>query len=162
MHTLRPARDDDYAFVYELQERTMRAYVEAAFDAWDDDWQRAFFAQHWSPEHTRIVEVCGEPAGRLEVHERDDHVYLANINLLPAHQGRGIGAAMIRGLIDDAAPRPVTLRVLKSNPDARRLYERLGFELTHEIDTHHYFRFNPATADEALCAASGPQTVAQP
>jgi len=140
MYVLRPATDDDYEFVFALQERTMRVYVEETFGPWDDGWQRQFFAVNWRAGDSHIIEVDGEPAGRLQLEERDDTVYLANINILPEYQGRGIGAAVIGDVIRDAAPRPVTLRVLKSNPEAQRLYERLGFRFTHEIETHRYFR----------------------
>ncbi len=62
--------------------------------------------------------------------------FLANIEILPDYQGRGLGAAIIHGIIAeaDAHHLPVRLQVLKINP-ARRLYERLGFVITGETET---------------------------
>jgi ribosomal protein S18 acetylase RimI-like enzyme len=56
---------------------------------------------------------------------------------LPAYQGRGIGTTLIRRLQQRARKEgvPVTLQVFKVNP-ARALYERLGFKVTGETDTH--------------------------
>ena len=66
------------------------------------------------------------------------------VSVAPAVQRRGIGAALIRSLLDEAsvAGKRVHLDVLRANP-ARRLYERLGFRVVAE-DTHSYLmRFDP-------------------
>jgi hypothetical protein len=51
-------------------------------------------------------------------------------------------------LIDKAKQdgRPVTLGVVKTNPSLR-LYERLGFRLTHQDDRKFYMRRETITAD---------------
>lgn len=46
-----------------------------------------------------------------------------------------MNAASARGL-------PTRLQVLKVNP-ARSLYERLGFELVEETQTHYVMQFQP-------------------
>lgn len=55
---------------------------------------------------------------------------------MPEAQGRGIGAALVRGLQAEArvAGMPLKLKVLKTNP-ALRLYQRLGFAIVGE-DEH--------------------------
>jgi ribosomal protein S18 acetylase RimI-like enzyme len=62
-----------------------------------------------------------------------------DIALVPEVRGRGIGTALIRALIEDAAGRGaiVTLNVEPFNP-ACRLYERLGFR-TVEADAANLF-----------------------
>jgi len=47
---------------------------------------------------------------------------------LPDHRGAGIGGAILRSLLAEAAAagKPVRIHVERLNP-ARRLYERLGF-----------------------------------
>ena len=61
------------------------------------------------------------------------------IYILPEHQSRGIGTHLVSELLAGAraAGLAVRLRVLKGNP-ARRLYEKLGFTVTREIETHDY------------------------
>ena len=63
--------------------------------------------------------------------------FLRAIEILPTHQGLGIGASIIQEIIDDAASKqkPISLSVLKVNP-AKSLYERLGFSTIEETDTH--------------------------
>ena len=69
---------------------------------------------------------------------------LAEIELLPAWQGRGIGSSIVRWLMKEAATagKPLTLRVLHVNERARALYERLGFRPFKEIETHVYLRWS--------------------
>jgi ribosomal protein S18 acetylase RimI-like enzyme len=50
---------------------------------------------------------------------------------------------LIRQVIREAGPSPVTLQVLKTNPRARKLYERLGFHVTGRSGTHDFMRRDP-------------------
>jgi predicted GNAT family acetyltransferase len=54
---------------------------------------------------------------------------LAGIQIVPDYQGQGIGTSIIKTILQEASERavPVELRVNKDNPDAERLYARLGF-----------------------------------
>jgi ribosomal protein S18 acetylase RimI-like enzyme len=62
----------------------------------------------------------------------------------PEHQGKGIGTRLISEVLQDAHSRglAVRLRVLKVNP-AQRLYERLGFAVVGETETHHLMEARP-------------------
>ena len=75
------------------------------------------------PAEVRLVAtVGGEPAGFIEL--VGGHV--SNLFVDPAHQGQGIGAALMRRA-EEMAPGELTLSVFTVNTGARRLYERLGF-----------------------------------
>jgi ribosomal protein S18 acetylase RimI-like enzyme len=141
-YTLRPVTQADYEFVYDLNRRTMRAYVEPLW-GWDEAVQRAAFQKRFKLQGQFIIVVDGQDVGRLSIDESPERVYLAQINLLPGYQGKGIGTAVIESIKADAARagKPVELRVLKTNPNARRLYERLGFIVFDEIDTHYWMRW---------------------
>ncbi|MDA1183093.1 MAG: ribosomal protein S18-alanine N-acetyltransferase [Acidobacteria bacterium] len=59
-----------------------------------------------------------------------DEMHINNVALRPECRGRGIGSALLRCAIDEAADlgaRRTILEVRASNAPARRLYERLGF-----------------------------------
>lgn len=144
MYTLRPVTDADYEFVYMLNSSTMRPYVEPIW-GWDEDIQRSAFARRWNPDNQQIIIVDGRNAGRLTLNETDELLYIAQINLLPEFQGKGIGSAVIESVKADAARtgKFVELRVLKTNPNAQRLYERLGFIVFDESDTHFWMRWKP-------------------
>ena len=58
--------------------------------------------------------------------------YIHELQVVPEFQRRGLGRAVIQNVIEQGASRrlPVTLSVVPANPGAKRLYERLGFEVT--------------------------------
>ncbi len=57
---------------------------------------------------------------------------------LPEYQRRGVGSAVIKDVNREATEQelPVTLGVLKVNPRAQALYEKLGFVVNGETETH--------------------------
>jgi ribosomal protein S18 acetylase RimI-like enzyme len=134
---LRPAAEEDRDFVFGVIRVTMREYIDRTW-GWDDAWQREHFAATFDARALCIVVVNEHDAGVLEVYRNPDALYLANIQILPRFQSRGVGAGIIRGLMERAGELglPMTLQVLKANPGARRLYERLGFALAGETATH--------------------------
>jgi ribosomal protein S18 acetylase RimI-like enzyme len=110
----------------------------AATWGWDEAWQRAHFAEHIAPERIALIVHEGEAVGMLELQDRTDDYYVANLKLLPEAQGRGLGTAVMRQVLAEAAKRglPVRLQVLEANTGARRLYERLGFVATGVVPPH--------------------------
>jgi ribosomal protein S18 acetylase RimI-like enzyme len=94
---------------------------------------------------TDVIEVDGEPVGRLRVANDGDCIELCGIQLLPQVQSHGIGTAVIEDLKQQAiaAGIPLTLGVEKDNLAARRLYERLGFGHVTETDLEYRLSWNP-------------------
>jgi ribosomal protein S18 acetylase RimI-like enzyme len=121
----RPATGLDTDYCLELHEAAVREVVTAVFGAWDSEVQRRLHEEWFEPGRVEILEVEATPVGVLDVHDRDDHLYLARIEVHPAWQGQGIGSAVVTELI--RGPRPVRLDVFAVNVRALALYERLGF-----------------------------------
>jgi len=71
----------------------------------------------------------------------ETEIVLDEIHLLPKFQGHGIGAKIIRELLDEAhtSGKTVALIVLKTNP-AKGLYERLGFKIYSETLERFFMR----------------------
>lgn len=115
-------------------------------------WRKGF--ADWTMEQVRdetpncttsVVEVDNERVGRMRIVRTADCIELCGIQLLPDIQGRGIGTAIIEDLKAQAAAAgiPLDLRVEKDNPDARKLYVRLGFAQVDENEQEHMLRWNP-------------------
>ena len=138
--TLRSAGEADEPFLFQLYSSTRReelaawnwtdaqmaAFLEMQFRA-----QRVSYASAYpGAEHSLVLED-GRPIGRLLVWRGEQEVRLVDIALLPASRGQGIGARLIRQLMEECAVhgRRLTLQVLVTNP-AKRLYQRLGFRRT--------------------------------
>ncbi|MBW8311310.1 MAG: GNAT family N-acetyltransferase [Rhizobium sp.] len=130
--TLRPATPADRAFAERLSHDNMAAYRAARNIAWDP----ARFEASWASFDNRVIESRGVAVGVLRLHGLPDALEIRDLQLLPAHQGRGLGAWAVRQAFRRAAElgKPeLRLRVFPENP-ARRLYERLGFAVVAELD----------------------------
>jgi ribosomal protein S18 acetylase RimI-like enzyme len=60
----------------------------------------------------------------------------------PDYQNQGIGSRVIKSLLVEAEQQgvPVSLKVLKVNEAARRLYERFGFSIEEEAEDYYLMR----------------------
>jgi ribosomal protein S18 acetylase RimI-like enzyme len=131
-----------HEIVYAMNRRTMRAYVEPIW-GWDEAEQRAMFDRRFTLDGHFFILVDEQIAGRVVLLHPPECDFISQINILPDYQGRGIGTAVIEAIQKDAAARhkPVELRVLVTNSNARRLYERLGFRIFEQTDTHFWMRW---------------------
>ena len=142
--SLRPATDSDRDFRLELERLVFREAVDALW-GWDDEEQRKRFDERFTSEGVQVIQVGGEDAGVLDVKELEGELVLASILLLPAWQGQGIGGSVLDALLERASAqrKPLTLRVLVTNPRAVQLYERKGFRIARTTDTHAYMLADP-------------------
>jgi GNAT superfamily N-acetyltransferase len=118
----------------------MRAYVEATW-GWNHALQQRRFQENFKPEENQIIMLDSQDIGLLSVQQDGTEVFIRSILILPEHQNKGIGSLIILQIIEQAEQQgyPVTLQVLKVNP-ARQLYEKLGFIIEGETDTHFKMR----------------------
>jgi ribosomal protein S18 acetylase RimI-like enzyme len=139
MHRIRPAVAADVAFLADVTLAATRAqgrlpadFDEAAWRAGFEEWSRESIADEATS--LNVIELDGRRVGRLRVSRTPDSVELNGIQHHPDAQNRGIGTAVITALQSEAATRgvPLELHVERDNPDARRLYTRLGFTKTGE------------------------------
>ncbi|HVP61958.1 MAG TPA: GNAT family N-acetyltransferase [Myxococcaceae bacterium] len=147
--TFRPAVDSDF-------EACRRTFF--AEHGWIDerlnlarDGQEANFRRFWTASQVRIIQLEGTDIGWLQVVPRDEEYFLGTLIIDGAFQRRGIGTEIMRRVLDEGARRsqPVRLAVVKFNP-ARRLYERLGFRVTHEDDCKVYMSCDPHPAMDVV------------
>lgn len=132
--TLRAAQEADVAFLLQLRETAMDPHHRAAGIFQTPAEMEERVRSHW--DEASVIEIDGKPVGLWKLWRQPEVWWILQVQLMPAHQGRGIGAALIRDLIEEARAARVALKlkVLKANP-AQRLYARLGFEIVGE-DEH--------------------------
>jgi ribosomal protein S18 acetylase RimI-like enzyme len=73
-------------------------------------------------------------------HPRRSHFYLAFVGLEPERQGRGLGTALLRRILDRCDEDGMPCYLEASAPRNRACYERQGFEVTEEF---HFPRGGP-------------------
>ncbi|MFJ8975980.1 GNAT family N-acetyltransferase [Streptomyces sp. NPDC102282] len=130
--SLRPATPDDVESIAEIRAVVMRPDLER-LGRYDERRVRQRLRDAYAPEHTSVVEAGGAVVGCVALRPSEDGWCLEHFYLAPELQGRGIGTAVLAGILarTDAEGTPVRLNVLQGSA-ARRLYERHGFVLEHE------------------------------
>jgi len=149
-YRLRPATAQDAGFLADAVIEATRAQgrVQDGFD--ERQWRESFV--QWTIKQiqgeiagsvTSVIEVEDEQAGRLRIVRGTDHIELCGIQLLPGFQRRGIGTALITELKAQAAAAglPLELEVEKDNPQAHKLYQRLGFRQVGETGQEYKLRW---------------------
>lgn len=95
-----------------------------------------------------VVENIGEPIGKVTIDFDSNPVHLVDIVLVPRARGMGYGTGILRA-IQYAAEKnavPVALTVFRENEPARRLYDRMGFELDEAGDVYDRLLWHPNAA----------------
>lgn len=103
------------------------------------NYARATFARQESGACCYLVAWLGdEPVGSGEV-EWAAVPELKNLRVEPSRRGEGVGTAITAAAEREAAPLGrLAIGVGTDNPDARRLYERLGYRATGRTETYSY------------------------
>lgn len=141
---LRPATPEDYdelLAVYastraeELAQVPWTDEQKMAFCRMQYDAQKADYDRRYPEPQYELILLEGRTAGRIWIGRDEELIHMLDISLLPWAQGKGIGTALVRQLIEEARASGRRLRhmVFVMNEGARRLYERLGFVAFEEV-----------------------------
>jgi ribosomal protein S18 acetylase RimI-like enzyme len=150
---LRPVRARDLPFLRQVYAGTRAE--ELAQVPWDDvqksefllmqfDAQHEYYSEQFPDARFDVVLDRGRPVGRLYVDRRADEIRVIDIAFLPESRGKGLGGALLRALLDEAAAaaKPVRIHVEKLNR-ALRLYRRLGFTEIEDQGVYLLMEWSP-------------------
>ena len=152
--SLRPAALEDVAFLADVVITATRAQGrfpgdvdEAAYRAGYEEWTRDTVMGRIPDCSLSVIEQDDRPVGRLRVLRDGASITLAGIQLLPAYQNQRIGTALVTQLQREADRQniPLFLSVEKDNPNARRLYERLGCRVIVEDAREYHLEYRSHT-----------------
>lgn len=134
-----PASHADIDRLVALKIEVMRGELER-LGRFTPERARDRFVAGFSPRETRLIEMEGQFAGCVTVHDRGDHIEIEHLYLPTEVQGAGLGGRIMAVLMREAAAvgKPIRLTVLNGSP-ANRFYRRLGFTETDRdaIDIHY-------------------------
>ena len=83
------------------------------------------------------IQAKGKTVGDLHLYkESKDSINVVWVSISKRNEGQGYGSAVMKGVVDYAKKqglKQVTLEVPTTSPNARHIYEKLGFKATGEI-----------------------------
>ncbi|PCE23220.1 GNAT family N-acetyltransferase [Paraburkholderia acidicola] len=137
--TYTPTTSADADTLVEIRILAMRESLEriGRFDA-----QRARdrFLASFDPSLCRYIVADGTTVGFVVVRPMADHILLHHLYVLPEHQGKGIGASVLRDVVADANSKsmPIKVGALRGS-DSNRFYQRSGFVKVDEGEWDIYY-----------------------
>jgi GNAT superfamily N-acetyltransferase len=125
---MRVATCADHGWLRDLNRLAYEDVVRRQFGVWDDTAQRELFDSSLEHAAFRIVELVRQPIAAVWSEERDDHVWLHELQVLPEFQNQGIGSEILSVEVARAETlnKPVRLHVLTQSR-ARDFYRKNGF-----------------------------------
>ena len=149
---LRPVTKDDDPFLLSIYASTREEELAQAewaegqkemFLRWQFDLQRSEYDARFPEAAYHVIWVDDRPAGRIWVGSDDEQIRLLDFALLPEFQNRGVGTALLRRLMEQAANERKALRhmVFVLNNDAHRFYERLGFAIIDDLGAYKHMEW---------------------
>jgi len=137
-YCLKDARPTDKAFIYGTKKESLKKYIEAVW-GWNERLQRDDFDRDFAMlDNFKTIWLEDRAVGYLETNESGRDVNITEIHIVPWAQGKGIGSAIVSGIMRDAKEqgKRVTLGCFKANSGALRLYQTLGFNIIGVTETH--------------------------
>jgi ribosomal protein S18 acetylase RimI-like enzyme len=154
--TFRRISETDLPFLAKLYASTRTD--ELAVTGWTEAVKAEFLEQQFRAQHAHyqqyypqadwlVTMQAGEDIGRLYIERWPTQHCLIDIAFLPEHRGKGLGEALLRDLLDEAAAagKAVSIHVEKFNP-AMRLYRRLGFATEEDKGVYDLMRWRAGAA----------------
>ena len=129
----RKAEQADRATLFKLYCLVMRSYVSEIW-GWDEQWQENDFSTHFDPEGITLAHNERELVGYSHVENRGGQLFIRMIVVHPHHQRKGIGGKLLESVIASGKEqfRRIGLEVFKINHEAKKFYERYGFDVEGE------------------------------
>jgi ribosomal protein S18 acetylase RimI-like enzyme len=137
----RPASERDRGFVEEAHVAALGPIALVGY-GWPKERLRAQFRTEVDLACCEVISVDARDAGYISIEDKRAYWYIDAFAILPNYQRRGVGGAVLRGVLDEAGWRVVRLSVLKTNR-ARSLYLRLGFRVFAEDRLREQMEWRP-------------------
>lgn len=122
----------------------MRGYISGIW-GWNEQWQENDFSAHFDPKGITLVHKERELVGYSHVENRDGQLFLRMIVVHPHHQRKGIGRKLLESVITlgKEQSKRIGLEVFKINNEAKKFYERYGFNVEGETPSSYVMGLMP-------------------
>jgi len=157
---LSPVDNFDVPFLLTIYASTRSK--EMAVVSWSDEQKRVFLEMQFQAQHNyylsrypnasySIINLEGQPIGRLYVERQEDKIKILDITVLPEYRNRGVGTKLIAEILQagEQAEKPVQIYIESYNPSAN-LFSRLGFQPIAEEGINLLWQWSPGAAEMKL------------
>lgn len=139
-YSFRNCTVNDFDFLFELKKQNFKWYVDK-IGGWKDEEQKERLKQDLEEHlaHKRIILIDNKPVGIYVVHITENgDLFINEISILREYQNKGIGRKILKEQLKENQSKGIRtiLQVFKDNP-AKSLYEKLGFKVYGETETHY-------------------------
>lgn len=138
---LRRARMEDALFLYDVKTSMLKVYSQLVWGEWDELLQRKRFKEEFGHYEHYVITYKQVDIGILQVNQKEDTVEIIEVELVNAYQETGIEEYVISEIIADykgiGKRKSIQIGCFKLNAKAKKLYEKLGFQVIKENETHY-------------------------
>jgi ribosomal protein S18 acetylase RimI-like enzyme len=132
-----------------IKKACYKKYVDEYYGGWIDDVQiemnTNIFNKLCSKSNFLKILLNGEAVGFFSFDVLENKIAGITIQMIDKAQNMGVGSFYLHHItsLSDKNKTPIFLKVFKSNP-AKNLYERFGFTVYDETESHYLMRYDPA------------------
>ncbi len=137
-YTFRPCVLDDFDFLFMLKKDNFRRYIEEIW-GWNEEEQKNRLKEDLKKhlDHKKIILLDDKSIGVYVTHFTENgDLFINEISILKEYQNKGIGTNIISKQLKENKGTRTILQVFKNNP-TKKLYEKLGFKVYNETETHY-------------------------
>ena len=133
--------EKEFDYLYQTKKECFKWYVEKVFGEWNEEIQIEFFRDEMTrrPDAVNVITYQGETIGLFTNYvDNENKSFIELFYIDKKYRGKGIGTEILKEQLeeDKINLRDTILRVFKDNP-ARFLYQKVGFEIYEETETHY-------------------------
>lgn len=130
----------DYLFTMNVPEQYIAAIVKQQYQL-----QKSSYQSQWPDASTFIIRWCGQPIGKIIIHEEQGLLHFIDCAFVPEKRGKGYGTIILRTAQTVAKKHQLILKlsVERHNLRAKKLYLAVGFETIDETASHEIMTWKP-------------------
>ena len=135
----------DQRWLDQLRRSVYRELFIATFGSWDEARHVRDTSECWDRGDVSLIEADGARVGMIQLLDQTGVVEIRELQIHPAHQGRGIGSRILSDIVDQAHKRgrTVTVSVALKNERANEFFQRCGFQHLEQTESHHRLQCVP-------------------
>ena len=137
---LRKAEIIDSEFIYFVKINALGEYIKLTW-GWDEMLQRKMHEDEMITENISIIMIDGIDIGTLGTINKENEIFICRLYIIDKYQSKGIGTELIKMIVSKYQGYSIKLGVLKVNHRAKKLYEKLGFEVYDEANEHYKMKY---------------------